>query len=211
MAASFMPGEHVSDTNEPLPSLTVKLSFEGDTSEDMSLLESIHSMLRDPNSAKSALADDEEELKRASNEALARLGKLGPFLREVWTAAEGIAQYMPHMELGGASAMSPARILSPTRGGGGGGGGVMGLSGGGPNRLAETEKARHAKLGELVSGVNRCVQEVSLKSEELPDVVGAYFKDCFAVLDPGLAMVEVNPSLTLASKDKHRCTLDPGH
>ena len=193
--AVFMTGEREIN-GVKIPSLTLKIRFYGDTTEDKDLLTEIHAMLRDPNSAKSALADDEEELHKNAKVAMDRLGELGGHLRQVWSAAENIAAYMPHMELPGGMS-SPARMLSPSRSSGGGGmmmlrgsGGGLTSGGGSPNKLAESERARHAKLGQLVEEVTRSVKEVESKAEELPDVVAAYFKDCFAVLDPGLAMIE---------------------
>jgi len=49
---------------------------------------------------------------------------------------------------------------------------------------------RHGQLRALIDELELGMGELKNRTEELPDIVGVYFKDCFAVLDPGLAMVE---------------------
>jgi len=189
--SDISPGDYGMDRPDKarVPYIKVGIVLTGDVPNDDELLTKVHEMLQG-DQAPTESQQNEAAIESACNKALSSMGDLGPKLMKIAGASMKIAEHMPHLNLP-SGIESPARVLSPTRhrlalGDGGDHQGLMS-----PNTKArEADSQRHSKFMSLTQELQRSVSEVKQRSEELPDIVSVYFKDCFAVLDPGLAMVE---------------------
>jgi len=182
------------------PILTLKISIRGDEPKYDELLVKIKELLIE-GPPPSEREQDEINMQQASEKAVTKLGDLGTLLRQVASAAAHTAEFMPHLEVKDGTT-PPARTLSPNRrvaqpsgspmaalpsGSGGFGSSSLGAEG---VAVAGGQHDRNLALGALTERLAMGLGELASRTEELPDVVAVYFKDCFAVLDPGLAMVE---------------------
>jgi len=183
------------------PILTLKISIRGDEPKYDELLVKIKELLIE-GPPPSEREQDEINMQQASEKAVTKLGDLGTLLRQVASAAAHTAEFMPHLEVKDGTT-PPARTLSPNRrvaqpsgspmaalpsGSGGFGSSSLGAEG---VAVAGGQHDRNLALGALTERLAMGLGELASRTEELPDVVAVYFKDCFAVLDPGLAMVEL--------------------